>query len=80
MLAHAVRSASIRTAVASALLLAGAALAEGRVYPDARSVEPLSPGERVPSVRVQSLGGERIDLAERVRERGALLVFYRGGW
>jgi len=70
-----------RSLVATAgLLLASSALAEGRVYPDAKSVEPLAPGARVPSVQVERVGGGRVDLAELVREQGALLVFYRGGW
>jgi hypothetical protein len=83
MLGAAVRSLPVRAtlALASVLLLsAGTAEADGRVHPDPQSVEPLAPGARVPSVRVQAVGGERIDLAERVREQGALLVFYRGGW
>jgi len=52
----------------------------GRVYPDAASVEPLAPGARVPSVTVRTVAGEPVDLAAAVRDRGALLVFYRGGW
>jgi hypothetical protein len=60
-------------------LLLAAAVA-GRVYPTAEAVEPLAPGARVPSVRVQTLLGEPVDLADLVREQGALLVFYRGGW
>lgn len=82
MLARAVPSALLRSvcSAACALLLASASLAGGRVFPDAKSVEPLAPGERVPSVSVEPVGGGRIDLAERVREQGALLVFYRGGW
>lgn len=69
-----------------ALLLAGdwravsPAQAAGRVYASPAEVEPLAPGEKVPEVRVESVGGEPIDLADRVREQGALLVFYRGGW
>lgn len=62
------------------LLLAAAALAGGRVYPDPRSVEPLAAGQRVPSVSVERVGGDLVDLADLVREHGALLVFYRGGW
>jgi hypothetical protein len=30
--------------------------------------------------KVANLSGEAIDLAQTVREQGALLVFYRGGW
>jgi hypothetical protein len=64
----------------AATLLAGGALAEAGVHPDADSVEPLRPGSLVPSVQVANLSGEAIDLAQTVREQGALLVFYRGGW
>jgi len=53
---------------------------EGRVYPNAKSVEPLTPGSLVPSVTVATIHGEPVELAALVRERGALLVFYRGGW
>lgn len=52
----------------------------GRVYPDAESVEPLAAGDRVPSVGVRSVDGQPVDLATLTRDRGALLVFYRGGW
>ena len=61
-------------------MLASGALAEGRVYAAAEQVQPLSPGDPVPSVTVETVRGEAVDLAERVREQGALLVFYRGGW
>lgn len=63
------------------LLFAAAAVhAEDRVYPSAETVRPLAVGAAVPAVRVQTVGGETVDLSRRVGERGALLVFYRGGW
>ena len=65
---------------AALLVTAGSALAEGRVYSSAEAVKPLAPGATVPSARVESLDGDPVDLAEVVRDRGALLVFYRGGW
>ena len=68
------------TAASALLLLAAAAHGEGRVYASASAVEPLAPGSRVPSVRVETLRGEAVDLADLVRGSGALLVFYRGGW
>ena len=68
------------SAVAAMLLAAGAAHAQGKVYPTPQAVEPLAPGARVPSVRVETVRGEPVALADRVRENGALLVFYRGGW
>lgn len=82
--------AGSRPALARILALALGALAAaaapsdaksgGRVYASATEVEPLAPGASVPPVQVSTVRGEPIDLAERVRERGALLVFYRGGW
>jgi hypothetical protein len=54
--------------------------AAGHVYPSAEAVEPLAPGTQVPSARVETVRGDVVDLAEVVRKRGALLVFYRGGW
>ncbi|MGH0032043.1 MAG: hypothetical protein ACQGVC_19805 [Myxococcota bacterium] len=63
-----------------ALILAAAATAEGRVHPDPQSVEPLAVGARVPSATVRSVEGEPVDLAGVVKDAGALLVFYRGGW
>jgi hypothetical protein len=62
------------------MLMTGAAGATDRVYPTAEAVVPLAPGARVPSAAVRSVAGEPVDLADLVRESGALLVFYRGGW
>jgi len=61
------------------LLAGGVAYAEGRVHASPEAVEPLEPGERVPSATVERVTGEPVDLAALVRD-GALLVFYRGGW
>ena len=72
-----------RFALLAALCVAAPApgvRAEGRVYDDAASVEPLPPGSRVPAVRVRSVDSEPVELSRLVRDRGALLVFYRGGW
>jgi len=63
-----------------ALACAPAEEVGGRVHPDAASVEPLAAGARVPSVTVRTVAGEPVDLAAVVRDHGALLVFYRGGW
>ncbi len=70
----------VRIATALALLGAAAAQAEGRVSASPEEVEPLAAGARVPSVQVTSVSGERVDLRAVVRDHGALLVFYRGGW
>jgi hypothetical protein len=80
----------VRTALVIALIAAttGPALAdpaaEGRprprVFPDAESVQPLEVGASIPSADVRTIDGQTIDVATLTRERGALLVFYRGGW
>ena len=78
LIQHAARLFSLATAV---VLLAGGAVRAGdRVYPTPRDVEPLAPGTPVPSARVETVRGDPVDLVEVVRDRGALLVFYRGGW
>ena len=67
-------------AAAALLLASSAALAGDRVYDAPDAVRPLATGSRVPSVRLKTVAGEPLDLAEAMRDRGALLVFYRGGW
>ena len=67
-------------ATLTALCTTGTAAAADGVYPNAEAVVPLGSGARVPSAVVQSVTGEPVDLADLVRESGALLVFYRGGW
>ena len=62
------------------LIGASVAAAADRVYPTAEAVEPLAPGNSVPSITVSTVGGKPVDLSEVLRDRGALLVFYRGGW
>jgi hypothetical protein len=68
------------TAIAVAFFVTGTAHAEEPVYPTAQAVKPLAAGARVPAVQVQTVRGETVELADRVRESGVLLVFYRGGW
>jgi hypothetical protein len=50
------------------------------VYASPEAVQPLEIGSVVPSVEVRTVSGAAVDLASVVRESGALLVFYRGGW
>jgi hypothetical protein len=51
-----------------------------KVHPDARSVEPLSVGTRVPNPSLRTVAGDAVDLDRVLQDGGALLVFYRGGW
>ena len=76
----------VTVVVSLALLLSWAPTAfadspgRGVVHPNTESVSPLRPGDPVPSVDVRDIDGRSLDLAGLVAERGALLVFYRGGW
>jgi len=40
----------------------------------------LDAGDRMPEAAVRTADAERIDLAETIRGKTTLLVFYRGGW
>ncbi len=65
---------------AAILLIAAVAHAADRVYPNADAAQPLQPGAAVPSVSIHAVDGSVVDLSKLVRNTGALLVFYRGGW
>lgn len=43
-------------------------------------VQPLLVGTTIPSVTVQTIDGEPVDLLEDARKKPSILVFYRGGW
>ena len=73
----------IRIAAVAAAAAGFAGGAQGdvtSVHSSAHAIQPLQPGSQVPTVAVETIGGELVDLAALVRESGALLVFYRGGW
>lgn len=57
-----------------------ASAARSRVHPNAESIQPLAVGQRVPSAQLRTIDGAGVDVATLTKERGALLVFYRGGW
>ena len=56
------------------------ARASDRAYPSADAVQPLRPGSHVPSAPLETVRGESVDIGDLVKKRGALIVFYRGGW
>ena len=66
-------------AVALATTLAMSASAQ-TTHPSPEAAAPRAAGQVVPSASVQTVTGESVDLADLVRDEGALLVFYRGGW
>ena len=67
-------------ALLCAVGLQPSAVAADHAYAAATAVEPLAVDSPIPEVAVVSVSGKPVDLSEIVREQGALLVFYRGGW
>ena len=41
---------------------------------------PLLNGMKIPEVSIRAADGSMFELAKAVREKPAVLVFYRGGW
>ena len=67
-------------ALCALIVCFGASASADRVFESAADVEPLAVGAQVPAVTVKTVKGAPVDLASLVKDRGALLVFYRGGW
>ncbi len=65
--------------VAGWIALAAPVLA-GTTHPSPEAVQPLAAGQSIPAATVHSVKGEPVELQSLVRDEGALLVFYRGGW
>ncbi len=54
---------------------------DGKPIPtSATDVTPLPVGAQIPSILLQTVGGEPVDLGAAVRENPSVLIFYRGGW
>lgn len=56
------------------------AAASEAISKDPESARPLGSGEEVPSVRLETVSGAPIKLAEHLRGQPTVLIFYRGGW
>ena len=54
--------------------------ADNEVAPGATTIQPLLIGAATPSVNVNGLNGETIDLAHFVKEEPTILIFFRGSW
>ncbi len=46
----------------------------------AEQTQPLSIGAKVPTVLLKTVDGQTADLADLIKEKPTVLVFYRGGW
>ena len=51
------------------------------VYPQRpEDISPLLIGEKVPEVTLLDVAGQNFNIAEEVKKKPTILIFYRGGW
>lgn len=85
---HRIASSSASLTLA-ALLAAQAVLAESKMGGDAgqpsaaesaTKVQPLLVGSKVPKLTFADPDGKLVDLHAAVKEKPAVIIYYRGGW
>ena len=50
------------------------------VYPCAENVQPLLIGAEIPIVVLTRSDGSPCELAELIKTKPSIIIFYRGGW
>ena len=50
------------------------------VYPSAEAVQPLLIGTEIPDVILTRSDGSPCELAELIKSKPSIIIFYRGGW
>jgi peroxiredoxin len=55
-------------------------IAFANVPDKAEDTQPLETGNRIPSVELQTVDGETVNLAAQVFRKPSIIVFYRGSW
>jgi peroxiredoxin len=51
-----------------------------KVAPSSEKIAPLPIGDTIPSVDLKTPAGEKVNLLELLKEKPAVIVFFRGGW
>ncbi len=62
------------------LLFAGIALAGGKVPDSAEQIVPIKVGQAVPDVALMTSEGQAVQLADLLKTKPTILIFYRGSW
>lgn len=52
----------------------------GQIAESAEDISPLMISEKIPSVLITSVNGEKVSLIDIVKKKRTILLFYRGGW
>jgi hypothetical protein len=50
------------------------------VYSSAETVQPLLVGAEIPGVGLRRSDGSFCELAELIKTKPSIIIFYRGGW
>ena len=50
------------------------------VYSSAENVQPLLVGAEIPKVGLTRSDGSPCELAELIKTKPSIIIFYRGGW
>jgi peroxiredoxin len=50
------------------------------VYSSAENVQPLLVGAEIPKVGLTGSDGSPCELAELIKTKPSIIIFYRGGW
>ncbi|GGB61418.1 AhpC/TSA family protein [Shewanella inventionis] len=66
--------------IASALMLTSFTSIAKPIASDENNVMPLLNGHQIPSVTLQDVDGNAVDLAKLVSQKPTIFFFYRGGW
>ncbi len=53
---------------------------EEMVPEDAKEICPILIGEKVPESELKNIKNESVQITEEIKDRGTVLIFYRGGW
>jgi hypothetical protein len=51
-----------------------------QVYSSAETVQPLLIGAEIPGVGLRRSNGSPCELAELIKSKPSIIIFYRGGW
>jgi peroxiredoxin len=74
------RLKNMRASITMVLLIVAVITCVAQVPQKDTDISPLLISEKVPSLSVTSIEGNKVQLAELLNEKPSVILFYRGGW
>jgi cytochrome oxidase Cu insertion factor (SCO1/SenC/PrrC family) len=71
---------SVLILILSQVLIIGAKSQHSNVADSPTQICPIKIGATIPSMKVYRTDGKSTDLANLVKDKPTVLIFYRGGW